>query len=74
VIDSSSTVTMNDSSSVTGNTADFVDQGGVTGGGIYIWPCGGGALIGGVDGGNVNDNYRGTAAPVEDNISAPPCG
>jgi hypothetical protein len=68
VIDSSSTVTMNDSSSVTGNTADFVDQGGVTGGGIYIWPCGGGALIGGVDGGNVNDNYRGTAAPVEDNI------
>jgi hypothetical protein len=70
VIDSSSTVTMNDSSSVTGNTADFVDQGGVTGGGIYIWPCGGGALIGGVDGGNVNDNYRGTAAPVEDNISA----
>jgi hypothetical protein len=60
-------VTMNDSSSVTGNTTDSVDQGGVTGGGIYIWPCGG-ALIGGVDGGNVNDNYRGTAAPVEDNI------
>ena len=73
-VDTSSTLTMNDSSSITGNTADVVDQGGVTGGGIYIFPCGGGIVVGAVDGGNVNDNYRGTAVPVEDNISAPACG
>jgi hypothetical protein len=42
------------------------DLGSGSGGGIFS--CGG-SLTGVIDGGNVNDNYRGTASPVEDNIS-----
>ena len=64
-------VTMNGSSFVTGNTADFDDDGVGAGGGIKV-TCGG-TLVGAVDGGNVNDNLRGTASPVEDNIAIPPC-
>jgi hypothetical protein len=59
-------VTLNDSSSVTGNTADADDDGSGIGGGIYV-SCTV-TLIGAVDGGNVRDNFLGSAAPVEDNI------
>jgi len=66
--------TMNGSSFITGNTADSDDNGVGGGGGIKV-SCSG-RLTGAVDGGNVNDNYRGTSAPVENNISDPPqvCG
>jgi hypothetical protein len=64
-------LTMNGSSFVTGNTADADDNGVGGGGGIKV-PCSG-TLIGAVDGGNVNDNYRGTASPVENNIAGPTC-
>jgi len=67
-------LTMNGSSAITGNTADADDNGVGAGGGIKVM-CSG-TLIGAVDGGNVNDNYRGTSTPVEDNIADPPqtCG
>jgi len=64
-------LTMNGSSIVTGNTADSDDNGVGGGGGIKV-PCSG-TLVGTVDGGNVNDNYRGTASPVENNIAGPTC-
>jgi hypothetical protein len=64
-------LTMNGSSFVTGNIADSDDNGHGEGGGIKV-PCSG-TLVGAVDGGNVNDNQRGTAAPVEDNIAMPVC-
>jgi hypothetical protein len=64
-------LTMNGSSFVTGNTADADDNGVGGGGGIKV-PCSG-TLIGAGDGGNVNDNYRGTASPVENNIAGPTC-
>jgi predicted outer membrane repeat protein len=66
IFSSGGVVTFNDSSSVTGNTADSDDDGVGTGGGIYVGCTG--ALIGAVDGGNVNANYLGSAAPVENNI------
>jgi hypothetical protein len=62
-------LTMNGSSFITGNTADSDDNGVGGGGGIKV-PCSG-TLNGAVDGGNVNDNYRGTATPLENNISIP---
>jgi hypothetical protein len=67
-------LTMNGSSTITGNTADADDNGVGGGGGIKVM-CSG-TLIGAVDGGNVNDNHRGTSSPVEDNIADPPqvCG
>jgi hypothetical protein len=52
---------------VNGNTADIEDSFGGQGGGI--WNSCSGTLNNAIDGGNVNDNYRGTAAPVEDNIA-----
>jgi hypothetical protein len=64
----SGNVTLNDSSTVTGNTADSDDFGGGWGGGISLRCGSSGVLTGAVDGGNVNDNYLGTATPVEDNI------
>jgi hypothetical protein len=64
-------LTMNGSSFVTGNIADSDDNGHGEGGGIKV-PCSG-TLVGAVDGGNVNDNQRGIASPVEDNIAMPPC-
>ena len=60
------TVTLNDSSSVSGNTADSDDDASGAGGGVFVG-CDG-TLTGAVDGVNVNDNYLGTATPVEDNI------
>ena len=65
LIDSS--ITLNDSSSVSGNTTDSDDDLDGTGGGAFV-ACDS-TLTGGVDGGNVNDNFRGTASPVEDNIA-----
>jgi hypothetical protein len=62
-----SPVTLNDSAYITGNTADADDFSGGEGGGVFVW-CGG-ILNGAVDGGNLNDNFRGTAVPVEDNIT-----
>ncbi len=64
-------LTMNGSSIVTGNTADSDDNGVGGGGGIKV-PCSG-TLVGAIDGGNVNDNYRGIASPVENNIAGPTC-
>lgn len=64
-------VTLNDSSSVTANTADADDRNDGTGGGIFR-TCKS-FLTGAVDGGNVNDNYLGSAAPVENNIVIGPC-
>jgi len=64
-------LTMNGSSFVTGNVADSDNTGHGFGGGIKV-PCSG-TLVGAVDGGNVNDNYRGTTSPVEDNIAEPTC-
>ncbi|HJX08741.1 MAG TPA: hypothetical protein VJ736_11800, partial [Actinomycetota bacterium] len=61
------TITMNDSSTVTGNTADADDSGRGAGGGI-VDRCHV-TLNNVIAGGNVNDNYRGTAHPMEDNIS-----
>jgi predicted outer membrane repeat protein len=61
------TLTLNDSSSVTGNSANADNVGGGRGGGIYV-QCGG-IVNNATDGGNVNDNYRRTTDPVEDNIS-----
>jgi hypothetical protein len=57
---------LHDSSSVSGNTSNADDEGGGRGGGI-INVCDG-TLNNAIDGDNVNDNHRGTAAPVEDNI------
>ena len=67
-------LTMNGSSTITGNTSDADDNGVGGGGGIKV-ACSG-TLNGTVDGGNVNDNYRGMATPVENNIADPPqtCG
>lgn len=67
-------LTMNGASTITGNTSDADDNGVGGGGGIKV-DCSG-ILTGAVDGGNVNDNYRGTSSPVEDNIADPPqvCG
>ena len=59
-------VAMNDSSSITGNTADADDKNDGSGGGIFAF-CDA-SLSGVVDGGNVNDNYVGTKAPVENNV------
>ena len=62
-------VTMNDASSVTGNTADADDNNDGVGGGIYR-DCTTfltGALYG------VDDNYLGTAVPVENNIVVESC-
>jgi hypothetical protein len=64
-------VTMNGSSSITGNTADADDNG--TGNAGGVWLACSATLAGGVDGGNVNDNYLGNAAPVESNIAGPSC-
>lgn len=64
-------LTMNGSSFVTGNVADSDNTGHGFGGGIKV-PCSG-ALVGAVDGGNVNDNYRGAGSAVEDNIATPVC-
>jgi hypothetical protein len=67
-------MTVNGSSTITGDTADADDNGVGGGGGIKVM-CSG-TLIGAVDGGNVNDNHRATSSPVEDNIADPPrvCG
>lgn len=64
-------VTLNDSSWVSGNTADADDAHGGTGGGIFVGCLS--TLTGAVDGGNVYDNFRGAATPVEDNIFLQPC-
>ena len=64
-------ITLHDSSSVTGNTADADDTNDGTGGGIFR-TCKS-ALAGAVGGGNVNDNHLGSAAPVENNIVVGPC-
>jgi hypothetical protein len=61
-----SSVTMNDSSSIIGNTANADDKNDGSGGGIYAF-CDT-SLGGVVDGGNVNDNYVGTKAPAENNV------
>jgi len=63
--------TMNGSSSVSGNTADADDNAAGNGGGVWL-ACSA-PLTGGVDGGNVNDNYLGVASPVENNIGGPTC-
>ena len=63
--------TMNGSSSISGNTADADDNG--TGNGGGVWLACSATFTGGVDGGNVNDNYLGSASPVEDNIGGPSC-
>ena len=52
-----------DTPSIRNNTADADDDGNGVGGGIL---CDTGSVTGAVDGGNVNDNDRGTAPPVED--------
>jgi hypothetical protein len=62
---------MNGVSSITGNTSDADDNGVGNGGGVWL-PCSG-TFTGGVDGGNVNDNYRGSASPVENNIGVASC-
>jgi predicted outer membrane repeat protein len=59
--------TMNDSSSVTGNRADFDNRFHDQGGGILSCHD---TLMGAVDGGNVNDNYLGSAGTNENNISS----
>lgn len=60
-------VVLTGSASVSGNTVDADDAPfNGTGGGVFVSCLG--SLTGAVDGGNVNDNYRGTATPVEDNI------
>jgi predicted outer membrane repeat protein len=59
------TLTLNDSAVVTRNTADVENDGYGTGGGIFV-SCGG-VLAGGVDGGNVNDNFLGDG--TENNIA-----
>jgi hypothetical protein len=66
----SGSVSLNASPSVHNNTADADDDGNGVGGGIL---CDTGSLTGAVDGGNVNDNHRGTAPPVEDNIVTRSC-
>lgn len=58
--------TMTASSSVTGNRADVDDDGVGTGGGVFGCL---GSLIGVVDGGNVNDNYRGSTGLTESNVA-----
>ena len=63
-------VALNDTPSIHNNTADADDDGNGVGGGIL---CDTGSVTGAVDGGNVNDNYRGTAPPVEDNIVTRSC-
>jgi hypothetical protein len=63
-------VSLNDTPSIRNNTADADDDGNGVGGGIL---CDTGIFTGAVDGGNVNDNYRGTAPPVEDNIVTRSC-
>jgi hypothetical protein len=63
-------VALNDTPSIRNNTADADDDGNGVGGGIL---CDTGSLTGAVDGGNVNDNYRGTAPAVEDNIVTRSC-
>ena len=60
------TITLNDSSSVPRNTADSDDDVFGTAGGVFVGCTG--TLTGAVDGANVNDNYLGTATPVENNI------
>lgn len=61
------TVILLDSASVTGNRADADDDAIGAGGGIFN-SCYG-TLTGAVNGGNVDDNYLGRAAPVENNIA-----
>jgi predicted outer membrane repeat protein len=68
-IASDGAVTMNGSSSIIGNTADADDNG--TGNGGGVWLACSATPTGGVDGGNVNDNYLGVASPVENNIGGP---
>jgi len=63
--------TMNGLSSITGNTADADDNGSGNGGGLWL-ACSA-TMTGGIDGGNVNDNYLGSASPVENNIAGPSC-
>ena len=65
------TIILNGLPSVSGNTADADDADGGTGGGIFVGCFT--TLTGAVDGGNVNDNYRGTASPVENNIVLESC-
>ncbi len=67
IITSLGTLVLNDSSSVSGNTADADDGGDEMGGGIAI-PCSILDSSGAVDGGNVDENFRGSASPVEDNV------
>ena len=62
---------MNGSSSITGNSADADDNGSGNGGGVWL-ACSA-TLTGGIDGGNVNANYLGSASPVENNIGGPSC-
>ena len=70
-IASDGAVAMNGSSSISGNTADADDNG--TGNGGGVWLACSATLTGGVDGGNVNDNYLGVASPVGSNIGGPTC-
>lgn len=63
-------IAMNNVASIRNNTADADDDGNGVGGGIL---CDTGSVTGAVDGGNVNNNYRGTSPPVEDNIVARSC-
>jgi hypothetical protein len=62
---------LNDSSSVTGNTADTDDAGGGVGGGIFS-ECDG-VLTGAVEGSNVDENVSGTASPIADDIALEIC-
>jgi hypothetical protein len=66
----SGSVSLHDTPSIHNNTADADDDGNGVGGGIL---CDTGSIAGAVDGGNVNDNYRGTAPPVENNIVTRSC-
>jgi hypothetical protein len=66
----SGSVTLNNTPSIRNNTADADGDGNGVGGGIL---CDTGSVTGAVDGGNVNDNYRGNAPPVEDNIVTRSC-
>jgi hypothetical protein len=70
-IASDGVITMNGGSWISGNTADADDNGSGNGGGVWL-ACSA-TFTGGIDGGNVNDNYLGSASPVENNIGGPSC-
>ena len=63
-------LTMNGTSSVTGNRMDYDDDGVGTGGGVY---CRRGTITGVVKAGNVNDNYRGPTGTRENNVVIVDC-